>query len=54
MSSFSIVNLAVNDVFHGLHGSRFVDVQKLAVAHNPFPVNHAGTDVFAVGGINDG
>lgn len=54
MSSFSVVNLAVNDVFHGLHGFRFIDIHKLPVAHNPFPVYHAGTDVFAVGCINDG
>ena len=38
MSSFSVVNLAVNDVFHGLHGFRFIDIHKLPVAHNPFPV----------------
>ena len=54
MSSFPVVNLAVNDVFHGLYGFRFIDIHKLPVAHNPFPVYHAGTDVFAVGCINDG
>ena len=54
MLSFLVVSLAVNDVFHELHGLRFIDIHKLPVAHNPFPVYHAGTNVFAVGCINDG
>ena len=53
MLSFSVVSLAVNDVFHELHGLRFIDIHKFPVAHNPFPVYHTGTDVFAIGRIND-
>ena len=53
MLSFSVVSLAVNDVFHGLHGLRFIDIHKFPVAHNPFPVHHAEADVFAVGGVNE-
>ena len=37
MLSFSVVSLAVNDVFHELHGLRFIDIHKFPVAHNPFP-----------------
>ena len=53
MLSFSVVSLAVNDVFHGLHGLRFIVIHKFPVAHNPFPVHHAEADVFAVGGVNE-
>ena len=53
MLSFLVVSLAVNDVFHELHGLRFIDIHKFPVAHNPFPVHHAEADVFAVGGVNE-
>ena len=54
VSLFLVVNLVINDIFHGFHGLRFINIQKFPVTHNPFPVYHAGTDVFAVGCINDG
>ena len=43
-----------SNVLHGIHGFFFVDVQYVPISHDPFPVDHGGTDVFAVGCVNDG